>query len=608
VEVTGRDARLARAAGPAALALLFVALVAWSFRKWTDVHIDFGGELYIPWQLSQGQELYRDIAYRHGPLSPYWNALLFRVFGVSLQTLVVANLAVLAGIAAMLFRIFDRACDRITATVCVAVMLCVFAFGQYGWLGNYNYVTPYQHHQTHGLALSLALLLCLDTAARRDSRRWLVLGGACLGAVFLTKAELFVPAVAMAAAAFAARRAGLWQTSAGVGRELGAFGLGALLPVAALGAWLALHMPLARALTGLAGNWAHLSEVGADPFYRRNAGLDHPLRNVVRILTASGWIAAAVVALVGVDRLAGRVLAGRIARWLVALALALVLWLAPIPWWRSAPALPVLAAAAVLGLGAVCLRSADAALRARLYPLLLLAVYAAALLGKILLAASYDWYGFVLAMPATLLAVAAWVYGVPRWLHRHYGGGALARALALGVIAAAVGSFLSVSNHNYASRTFRVGHGGDAMLARGPSLTPRPQLLARTLAWLEARAEPGQTLLVLPEGIQLNYWLRLRNPSRFELFLPTEIRAFGEGAMLADLQAHPPDYVVLVHRAWKEFGVGPFGKDPRNGRALRAWVDAHYRRVQRFGAEPFGADGFGVVVLEREDPSARSAR
>jgi hypothetical protein len=99
--------------------------------------------------------------------------------------------------------------------------------------------------------------------------------------------------------------------------------------------------------------------------------------------------------------------------------------------------------------------------------------------------------------------------------------------------------------------------------------------------------------------MQLNYWLRMRNPSRFLIFLPTEIQAFGEAAMRADLEAHPPDFVVLVHRLWHEFGVGPFGSDARNGRALRAWVDANYRRVQRFGAEPFGEDGFGVVVLER---------
>src|SRR5687767_3427150 len=60
------------AAGPALLALLFVGLVAWSWRKWGDVFVDFGHEVYIPWQLSEGRVLYRDIAYFMGPLSQYF--------------------------------------------------------------------------------------------------------------------------------------------------------------------------------------------------------------------------------------------------------------------------------------------------------------------------------------------------------------------------------------------------------------------------------------------------------------------------------------------------------------------------------------------------------
>jgi hypothetical protein len=136
-------------------------------------------------------------------------------------------------------------------------------------------------------------------------------------------------------------------------------------------------------------------------------------------------------------------------------------------------------------------------------------------------------------------------------------------------------------------------------LAKGPESTPRPQRIAQTLADLEARMGPDDTLLVLPEGIGLNYWLRRVNPTRFNLFLPTEIQAFGEDRMLAELATHAPDFVALLHRPSGEFGVGPFGRDPQNGRALRSWLDANYRRVQGFGPEPFTGQGFGTLVLER---------
>ena len=45
------------------LFIIFVALAFWSWRKWPDILIDFGHELYIPWQLASGKVLYKDIAF-----------------------------------------------------------------------------------------------------------------------------------------------------------------------------------------------------------------------------------------------------------------------------------------------------------------------------------------------------------------------------------------------------------------------------------------------------------------------------------------------------------------------------------------------------------------
>src|ERR1043165_10183671 len=61
------------------LGIVFFVLTCWSWRKWTDVLIDFGLQLYTPWQLAQSKVLYRDVAYlAGGPLSQYFHALLFR--------------------------------------------------------------------------------------------------------------------------------------------------------------------------------------------------------------------------------------------------------------------------------------------------------------------------------------------------------------------------------------------------------------------------------------------------------------------------------------------------------------------------------------------------
>src|SRR5258707_11776497 len=77
------------------VAIATIIMLRWSWGTWPDPLIDSGIQLYVPWQLCQGKVLYRDIAYYNGPLSQYWNAGLFAVFGVGLRTLVWANLIVL---------------------------------------------------------------------------------------------------------------------------------------------------------------------------------------------------------------------------------------------------------------------------------------------------------------------------------------------------------------------------------------------------------------------------------------------------------------------------------------------------------------------------------
>ena len=101
--------------------------------------------------------------------------------------------------------------------------------------------------------------------------------------------------------------------------------------------------------------------------------------------------------------------------------------------------------------------------------------------------------------------------------------------------------------------------------------------------------------------------MRRENPSRFNLFLPTEFDAFGgEEVMLGEIRADPPDFVALVHRRHQEFGVGPFGVDPENGRRIVTWVEQNYHRLARIGAEPFRDRRFGIVLLQRR-PDASGA-
>src|SRR5688572_23945373 len=67
--------------------LTFAIMLAVSWRRWTSMIVDIGRETDLPLRLMHGEMLYRDVHYLYPPFSPYFNSLLYGVFGVYLDTL-----------------------------------------------------------------------------------------------------------------------------------------------------------------------------------------------------------------------------------------------------------------------------------------------------------------------------------------------------------------------------------------------------------------------------------------------------------------------------------------------------------------------------------------
>jgi hypothetical protein len=133
------------------LVLTFSLMSLWSWLKWADILVDFGRELYIPWQIVSGKVLYKDIAHFFGPFSQYFNALIFKSFGVSYKTLILANLTLTGILTFIIYKIIKDAEDQICATFSSVAFLTIFSFSQYEEIASFNFVTPYAHEATHGV-------------------------------------------------------------------------------------------------------------------------------------------------------------------------------------------------------------------------------------------------------------------------------------------------------------------------------------------------------------------------------------------------------------------------------------------------------------------------
>jgi len=595
---------LARWGGPILIAMVFATLTAWTWRKWPDILIDFGRELYVPWQLLEGKVLYRDLAYLNGPFSPYLNALWFKIFGVSLTTIIFCNFIIIVFITIIIYFFVRQFSDRFTATLASIVFLCTFAFGQLAFVGNYNYVCPYSHEMTHGILLSFLLIIFLNAGINRPRPGAIILAGLCLGFIFLGKGEIFL-------AAAGAATAGL--VLLGITNELPRrdyflmvmlFIIAMVVPIAIALIYFTAQMPQMQALRGIAGTWAGLleSDVKNNLFYKRSMGLDHPWRNLWWMIR--GFLGIGLLA--GLSIAAERVSPNsRTRSWLLGLGTLLFMgvifleksWSPFLLFNRSLP-LTLLAAAVVVAVFSLE-RYRDQDMMAKLAPLAMWAVLGMGLLAKMILNARIWQYGFALAMPAAILLVAVLVGMIPASLQRWHGRGHWLRLVAVLLICFDVTFSLQYSYFYYSKKDLVIGEHGDAIKTYGTSVSPEGLAVSQLLQFIQSTIPPDATFAVLPEGVMINYLTRHLNPTPYINFMPPELIIFGETRILNAFKAKAPDFIILIHKDTKEYGADFFGTSPVYGKATMDWIRLHYTPVWQVLSEPLQDDHFGIKVMQR---------
>jgi hypothetical protein len=542
-------------AGLSIVALAMIAMLIFSWRCWPDPIADFGRELYVPWQLAQRKVLYRDIAYFNGPLSPFFNAILFRAFGASLMALAWANIAILGAVVVMLHRIAARIGDEFAATVACLAFVILLAIGQPGPVANYNFITPYSHEMTHGFALALAAILCLMKYAQSKGTIWIVLCGFALGLTFLTKPEVF----------FAA------GVACAVGTTLYACRfrvLSMLLGTALLPPIVAIAFCGTAAIGGW--RWAFDPALVDQPFYKIVRGTDDIGRSIglIASIGAGFVIVLGIPVLIGLaTRLRGskRMIAAGASFALVSLGLGA--FHRDINWPEIGRPLILVTAVIVIALSIRMARPEHRSNRATAQ--LIFATFAFVLLLKIALHVLLYHYGFVLAAPALVLAIVAAECWIPGWINRRGACGAFVRFGSLGAIFVTCIVYLSyASNHFYGrQKLIIVGSGANAFYTNARGQAVNEMLVAISTL------PPNQTLAVVPQGAMINFLSRCENPTPFIVLMPPELIMFGDDRITESYSKNPPDLLLIIKSDLSEYGYSSF---PQYAPKLAKWIDAHY--------------------------------
>jgi len=593
-DVNARADRFQARYGAALLmASLLAALATLAWGRCPDPLIDSGRELYVAWRLAAGEVLYRDVAYFNGPLSPYLNALVFRVLGLGIHSLYLSNLAVIVLLVGLSYRLLERLSDRFAATLAVLSFLSLQAFGQYLGYANYSFLFPYSHELTHGVLLLFCLLNLVSEWLRSESMKWALLSAFCYGLMLLTKIEFMLAgAVPCLVLLFELARRQSWREA---GRVAGICSLFALTP--GLLAWLMLSaaMPPSDALQGVFGSLpvALRSDLRALPYFGRIAGTAAPMASLgVMLQILLGYLLVlGPFAVLGLKMRSG-------ARhpWLglgISLFVAGGLLTLPLPFRDLIRALPLVLAAGLLFFAFQISRGGlDSGRRLLAVERMMFTLTALAFTAKIMLRLRVEHYGFALSVPAVMCFVLMSCAWLPEWIEGRGGSGLPSRAAGLGLIVVVALLHITVSAGWLLGKRFVIGQGADRFSA-GPIAEPVNACLD------ELKRLNPRSLAVFPEGASINYLLRCPNPTPYVALNPFDLMLFGEEQVIESLAADPPEVVVLVHKDQSEYGSQYFGRDYAG--KLMAWIKGNYRPGRLIGDEPNRSRRFGMRVMRRRD-------
>jgi hypothetical protein len=589
------------------LATACIAMAWLSWLKWCDPIIDFGRELYIPWALCQGKILYKDInMFFYGPLSYYLNALLFTIFGTHINTIVGFNLVLILIIAFLVYKITKTASNSVCAFFSVLSFIILFAFPRYFPILNDNFVTPYSHAATHGIALSFLALYLVSQYLTTRRIAYACLSWFVVGLVLLTKVELFIGLFASMLLTWILILRAERPTIKVIFARLTVYSSLLTLPLVLTGVCLARSSTFSDAISHILNPYLLIFHRGHSfsNLLTNMMGTDQPLANANRMLFWLGiYLLVGLIIMVAnhflyaVTRKTKSLLLPAALAGLMTIPIVNATMMGNLPYLDYFLPLPLIVISYVVYC-LVRLRKSEQHSTEwhKNISSLSFSVFALVLLIRLFFNARIVHYGFFLALPGFLIVLRLFFDRLPALMKRVSGNATIGMVPIVILTLCVLWSYFDRSLGLYRVINYPIRSGNEVIKTYDLKYADMGRVIQETINRIEAVVGQDETLTAFPEGLMFNYLTRRQGASRYTAFLPTFFAVFGN-TILTSLQERPPDFVLLVERSTPEHGYEYFGVDYAT--EVLGWIKKNYVEVSQSGKRPFSGEGFGIVLMKR---------
>ncbi len=171
---------------PITLLVLYLAFIVLSWGRWGHVMSDSFREAVIPQALLEGKILYRDILNLYPPLAYQFNALLFKIFGSDISVLYLAGIFCGALNLSLLYKLIKHYSSDLTAFVTTLTVMLLFTFricinNSASWFFPYSYSFLYAFTACFSALVLYLLYMNYSSDATEKSEKILYLISLLIG-------------------------------------------------------------------------------------------------------------------------------------------------------------------------------------------------------------------------------------------------------------------------------------------------------------------------------------------------------------------------------------------------------------------------------------------
>lgn len=135
---------------------------------------------------------------------------------------------------------------------------------------------------------------------------------------------------------------------------------------------------------------------------------------------------------------------------------------------------------------------------------------------------------------------------------------------------------------------------------------PTTLAASQVVNYLAEQIPAGDSVVVLPEGVMLNYITRHPAGIPYSNYMPPEVLLYGERRILEAFRATPPDWLIIAPKSFQDYFPVPAGHPPvQFGRGyldeLVRWIQTEYHPVTAL-RDP---SGYAITVLKKGPPPAQ---